>query len=188
VQPLWALFAQNYSAGSAPSQKEIDTARAKLGWEKLSVSSEHVSFGKKGMSLTFNGVAQGYIADKVATLLRQEGVRDVLINTGEISAQGISPDGVAWPVSLADGSKVLELSNASIATSAPNGTFFDQDGTVGHILDPRTGMSGGKWPSLSVVDKSAARADGLSTAFCLMDREQIDAIQGAHEVLYGEPI
>ncbi len=74
------------------------------------------------MALTFNGIAQGYIADKVAQLLRREGVTDVLVNTGEINALGVAPDGGAWPIKLAD--QTRGLTNAAIATSAPSGTFF----------------------------------------------------------------
>lgn len=188
VQPLWALYAKKYAAGSAPKQSEIKAAQAKTGWSNLSVSPEMIVFNKPGMALTFNGIAQGYIADKVANLLRQVGVQNVLVNTGEISAVGVSPSGAAWPITLANRGQKLELSNAAIATSAPGGTFFDQAGTAGHILDPRTGLPGGKWQSLSVIDKSAARADGLSTAFCLMDKSQIQAVAGAHEVVFGAAI
>ncbi len=183
VQPLWALYAQKYAAESKPSAIEIDAAKTKVGFQHITVSPEMITFAKPGMALTFNGIAQGYIADKVAQLLRREGVTDVLVNTGEINALGVAPDGGAWPIKLAD--QTRGLTNAAIATSAPSGTFFDQEGQVGHILDPRTGLPGGKWHSISVIDKSAARADGLSTAFCLMNQEQIQAISGAHEVIFG---
>lgn len=184
IQPLWALYAQRYAAGAKPSKAEIADARSRVGFQYITVSPEMVSFSKPGMALTFNGIAQGYIADKVAHLLRREGVTDVLVNTGEINAIGIAPDGGAWPITLADQQR--QLSNAAIATSAPNGTFFDQQGIVGHILDPRTGLPGGNWQTISVIDKSAARADGLSTAFCLMSKEQIHAVSGTHEVVFGE--
>lgn len=184
VQPLWALYAQKYVAGANPSKAEIADARSRVGFQNITVSPEMVSFSKPGMALTFNGIAQGYIADKVAQLLRREGVTDVLVNTGEINAIGIAPDGGAWPITLADQQR--QLSNAAIATSAPNGTFFDQQGIVGHILDPRTGLPGGNWQTISVIDKSAARADGLSTAFCLMSKEQIQAVSGTHEVVFGK--
>lgn len=188
VQPLWALHAQKYAAGQQPTTKEIRAARERAGWDNLSIAPARIAFSKPGMAITFNGIAQGYIADKVADLLRQEGVKNVLVNTGEISAQGLSPSGTPWPVSLAYSEQQIDLSNAAIATSSPAGTVFDQKGHAGHILDPKTGLSGGKWHSLSVIDKSAARADGLSTAFCLMDKAHIQAVPGAHKLIFGEPI
>ena len=57
------------------------------------------------MALTLNGIAQGYIADRVVALLRAEGLSDVLVNTGELRALGGHPDGGGWPVSLNDGKR-----------------------------------------------------------------------------------
>jgi len=127
------------------------------------------------MALTLNGIAQGFIADKVAAFFRAQGVENVMVNTGEIMAVGRAPDGNPWPVTIAhsDG-QIVPLSNAAIATSAPLGTTFDAAGAIGHILDPRTGQHGGLWAQISVAATSAALADGLSTAFCLMDTAEID--------------
>lgn len=61
------------------------------------------------------------------------------------------------------------------ATSAPLGTTFDQSA---HILDPATGMPApAKWRSVSASAPSAAIADALATAACLLpDPEAIDAM------------
>ena len=86
------------------------------------------------------------------------------------------PDGAPWPVTLANtGGQIVPLSNAAIATSAPLGTTFDDLGTVGHILDPRSGQPFGQWKQVSVSATTAAVADGLSTAFCLMTKAEITA-------------
>jgi len=148
----------------------------RTGWQHVRYSSTEVSFSRDGMGLTLNGIAQGYIADRVTQLFKDNGVTNVMVNTGEISAMGAAPDGDAWRVKLGstDGNSVL-LNNAAIATSAPLGTTFDAAGALGHILDPRTGMPGGIWSQVSVVSKSAAIADGLSTAFCLMEKAAVNA-------------
>jgi thiamine biosynthesis lipoprotein len=100
----------------------------------------------------------------------------VLVNTGEIMAVGTAPNGSPWPVTIANiGGQSIPLSNVALATSAPLGTFFDAAGSVGHILDPRTGLAGGQWAQVSVTATSAALADGLSTAFCLLDEAEIRA-------------
>lgn len=44
---------------------------------------------------------------------------------------------------------------------------------VGLALDPRTGRPGARWRQVSVIAPEAARADGLSTAFCLMEEPDI---------------
>ncbi|MFD1810237.1 FAD:protein FMN transferase [Gemmobacter lanyuensis] len=57
-----------------------------------------------------------------------------------------------------------------MATSAPLGTTFDAAGRVGHILNPLTGLAGAaQWRGVSISAPSAALADALSTAACLME-------------------
>lgn len=181
VQPIWALYAEHAAVGGRPSADAISARLLKTGLENVTWSAAQVSFAKPGMQLTLNGIAQGFIADKVADILRAEGVKNVLVNTGEIAALGVNPDGAAWPVGL-QGGHVLHLSDRAIATSAPLGTTFDQAATIGHILDPRTGMPASLWSRISVISTSACRADALSTAFCVMARTDIDrALEGTSE-------
>ncbi len=174
IQPLWALYAENAAAGTQPDAKQIAAVKARTGWNNVQFSPLEVSFAKPGMALTLNGIAQGFIADKVAALFRAQGIRNVLVNTGEFMALGNAPDGAPWPVKIAntDG-RVVPLSNAAVATSAPLGTTFDDSGALGHILDPRTGQPGGHWSQVTVAATTAATADGLSTAFCLMSADEI---------------
>ena len=137
------------------------------------------------MALTLNGIAQGYIADRVAQMLMDKGLTNVLIDTGEFRALGPHPDGRAWPVTLATGGEV-PLDTRALATSAPLGTTFDEYTRVGHIIDPRTGRpTRSNWREISVSAASAAVADALSTAACLLEtRDEIDTFvaqfQNAH--------
>jgi len=168
VQPLWALHAERYAAGQIPTDAEIAETRRKVGWEKVRLDEDEVAIGP-GMALTLNGIAQGYIADRVAGLLRAEGLDNLLVNTGEYRAVGATPAGAAWPITLAPSGRELALRDRALATSAPLGTTFDQAGMVGHILDPHTGRPvHSAWASVSISAGSAALADALSTAACLI--------------------
>ncbi|ACM04310.1 FAD:protein FMN transferase [Cereibacter sphaeroides] len=179
VQPLWQLHAARFAAGAPPSAEEIAAARARTGWERVVFDADEVRLGR-GMALTLNGIAQGYIADRVAALLTAEGLRDVLVDTGELAAPAGRPGGGGWPVTLAEEAGHLELRSAALASSAPLGTTFDGEGRAGHILDPRTGRPGPvRWRLVSVTGPSAALADAASTAFCLMDRAEIEAALAA---------
>ncbi|VAW14946.1 Nitrous oxide reductase maturation periplasmic protein NosX [hydrothermal vent metagenome] len=176
VQALWALYARQYSKGGPPSPEQISQARTITGWAQVEYGSEKISIRRTGVQLTLNGIAQGYIADRIAAFFRRNGVTDVLINTGEIVGLGNAPGGAPWQVKLDDDKNTgLPLRNAAIATSAPLGTVFDDGGEAGHIIDPRTGKPGGTWSKVTVVSRLAAEADGLSTGFCLMSRPQIMA-------------
>jgi len=184
IQPLWQLHAQAASENRDPTAGELAEGLALSGWGKLRFSAREVAFARPGMAMTFNGIAQGYIADRVAALLRGRGLTDVLVDMGEIVALGRRPDGSAWRAGLAtpEGAIVREvrLAERALATSAPLGTLLDRAGRVGHILDPRSGRPGGHWRLVSVAAGRAALADGLSTACCLLPRPAIDAALAAH--------
>ncbi|MEX3007842.1 FAD:protein FMN transferase [Hoeflea sp. TYP-13] len=184
IQALWQLYARATSNGSVPSASEIEATRKRCGWEHLIRHGGSVSFARDDMALTLNGIAQGYITDKVAALLRQRGLTDIAIDMGEVVALGRGPAGESWRagISAPDGTIVrqIPLENRALATSAPLGTVLDPSGSIGHILDPLTGKPGGHWKLVSVSAERAALADGLSTAFCLMPRIEIDAVVAAN--------
>ncbi|MDR5653642.1 FAD:protein FMN transferase [Ruixingdingia sedimenti] len=175
VQPLWSLYAERHAAGGAPTRADIAATLPLVGWHGVAVDSTAIRL-QPGMALTLNGIAQGYIADRVAALLRAEGLTDVLVNTGEMRAIGGRPGGGDWPVRI-EGGGDFPLHEDALATSAPRGTVFDAAGTVGHILDPRDGLPApAQWRSVSIAAPLAAVADALSTAACLMpDRAAVEA-------------
>ena len=168
VQPLWALYAETAVQGRLPTGEEREAALARTGWKNLRIGPDRIGMAP-GMALTLNGIAQGYIADRVAALLEAEGLADILIDTGEFRALGGDPRGGDWPVHLAQGGQVA-LRGRALATSSPLGTTFDAAGRIGHILDPRTGTPAVPvWRAVSISAPSAALADALSTAACLME-------------------
>lgn len=170
VQPLWQAFAKH---GGNPDHRLVRGAREQVGWHLVNYSIGEIEFSRPGMQLTLNGIAQGFITDRVSALLRSEGLENAVVNIGEISAMGHKPGGNGWRVGLAANSDevptdFVEMKDRCVATSAPLGTTFD--GVKSHIICPVTGRpvrSG--WQRVSVVHRSAAIADGLSTAAIMMD-------------------
>ncbi|MDF1872048.1 FAD:protein FMN transferase [Vannielia sp.] len=168
VQPLWRLLAKAYGAGRAADAAEIADARAKIGFDRVSFDTGKIILSA-GQQLTLNGIAQGYIADRVALLMRAEGISDVLVDTGEIVAMGAPKGQAAWPVTIVGEVKARALSGRAMATSAPFGTRLSAEGQIGHILDPR-----GAAPHITnirqvtVSAKSAAFADAISTGLCVV--------------------
>ena len=181
IQPLWKCYADASAQGLLPGAAARATANALTGWQHVTFASTAITL-RKGMALTLNGIAQGFIADRIAEMLIDEGLDNILINTGEFRAVGTLPNGTAWPVKLTSGGEV-PLATRAIATSAPLGTTFDERARVGHILDPRSGLpSPGIWQEITVSAKSAALADALSTAACLCDtRAEVDGFLAAFQ-------
>lgn len=168
VQPLWQALAEGGDA---------DAARALVNWDGLRIDAGELRLARPGMALTLNGVAQGYISDRIAALLKGQGYGNVLVDIGEIVALGTKDGGAPWRAGIAaPGGRILRrmsLSDRALATSATEGMLLGNGQS--HILHPDGGS--GRHRVVSVSARTAALADGLSTALCLLDeREAQDAI------------
>jgi thiamine biosynthesis lipoprotein len=186
VQPLWACYCEHFTARpndvSPPPPEKLDAALQLVGWSKVQTSRDRIVFENPGMALTLNGIAQGYITDRIVDLLHQAGIENCLVDMGEIRAIGAHPDGEPWhaalhgPSNSAQNPVMIDFSNKAVATSAAYGFQFDKSGDCNHIFNPVTGRCADPSRSLSVISDTAAFADALSTAFALMDNRQITEV------------
>ena len=164
IQPLWQAIA----TGTDSTQ-----ARTKIGWSRLTLCPQEIRLSP-GQALTLNGIAQGWAADRISALLAANGYTNAMIDMGEISALGLREDGQSWQARITDanGTALADttLTNRALATSSPMGTRIGTGQP--HILHPQGQAP--QWQTASVSAKSAALADALSTAFCLMPRPAID--------------
>lgn len=193
VQPLWTLyrahFAQQQGAAAGPPARAVRAALGRVGYTRLTVTPERVALGQPGMALTLNGIAQGYITDRLAALLRARGVEHVLVDMGEHYGLGSHPDHRPWRVAIRDPRQVtgllaeVPLTDRALATSGGYGLSFDSAGRFHHLFDPRTGDCTRRYLSVSVAHPSATIADALSTAFSAMPREAIAALVRAEPAL-----
>jgi FAD:protein FMN transferase len=182
IQPLWELYARHFSSPGAdpkgPPRAAIGKAKALIGWRKIDIDGAAIRFREPGMAVSLNGIAQGYITDRIGDLLRRRGFQHVLINMGEQLALGPKWDGESWRAGIADpaepGKVLLELpvTRGAIATSGGYGYHFDGAGRLAHILDPGTGAPAGRWASVTVLADRAATADGLSTTLAVVPAER----------------
>ncbi|WP_246723767.1 FAD:protein FMN transferase [Rhizobium sp. ARZ01] len=186
IQPLWALYARHFVSADAdpagPTPEEIRSAVALAGFDKVHFDRNRVAFSRPGMAVTLNGIAQGYVTDRIVMLLRDAGVTSSLVDMGENSAIGSKADGSPWRIGLAsfeneaEPDLVLDVTDRSVATSSGAGFLFDPAGRFSHILDPRTGTTARQYERVSVVAPLAATADALSTAFALMTPVEISSL------------
>lgn len=207
VQSYWQGLASQQTAAVEKGFKVVPTSRAIPGeavavlsesanWKHVRYNSSEVAFGRPDMAITLNGIAQGYVTERIANLFREHGYHDVLVDIGEIAALGHREDAQAWKVGIAerqDGAaeESVALTDLSVATSAPLGQIFDArmevtdtgtgdakaataDVATGHIINPRTGAPCiSPWRRLSVIHRSATVADGLSTGLVMHDKAGI---------------
>jgi thiamine biosynthesis lipoprotein len=184
VQPLWQLYAAHFAAAAAdpagPAPEAVAAARGLVDWRAVEVSPASIRLARPGMAVTLNGIAQGYVTDRVADLLREAGMTQVLVDLGEIRALAGHPDGRPWRVGLEGAAwREIELVDMAVATSAGSGTVFDRSGCFHHLFDPATGRSAGHWRSVSVVAPRATVADALSTTLSIVAPAAAEAVLAA---------
>lgn len=152
-----------------------------LGMDKVQVDGGSVRL-KNGAQITLNGIAQGYMTDRISNLLKDAGARHVLVNLGEYRAIGSKETGEPWVIGLRDPDRLwrttrnVELEDRALATSASTGFLFGRDLSHHHLFDPRTGGSANHHRSVSVLAPTAALADGLSTALSALTVEEIPPV------------
>ncbi|MFO1025134.1 MAG: FAD:protein FMN transferase [Acetobacteraceae bacterium] len=186
VQPLWDVYAAHFArAGADPSgppQAAIAAALRRIGHQRIVLDPARIAFAEPAMAVTLNGIAQGYVTDRVVALLRRAGIAHALVDMGETCAIGSHPDGAPWSVGIEDpfspgsAAERISLRNHAVATSGGYGTRFDATGRFNHIFDPASGATSWRYKAVSVIARDATTADALSTAMTLLPLAQCEAL------------
>ncbi|MDD6253023.1 MAG: FAD:protein FMN transferase [Bacteroidales bacterium] len=194
--PLFDIWGFGFTSDSLPSKSIIDSVMADCGMGRLKpeVPLPYEGNSIKGTDLlsdgssevppvlNFNAVAQGYSCDLVATYLYSIGVKDMLVDIGEIYCDGLNPAGKPWKVGIdrpvdgnnvpgADLDGVWESSGGpcGIVTSGNYRKFYIRNGhKYSHTLDPRTGHPvEHNLLSATIVASNATDADAYAT-YCMV--------------------
>ena len=182
VQPLWRLYSTAAAHGKLPDDASRRHAQVLVDWRQLAFDQDVVRLRRPGMSLTLNGLAQGYAADLALAAVQAHGIRDVLLDTGEFVARGQKPRRRPWILGVRDPrdadvlAATLYVQGCSVATSGDYECTFTPDYRHHHIFDPSLGDSPDELASVTVLAPTGLLADGLSTAFMVMGWERAHAL------------
>jgi thiamine biosynthesis lipoprotein len=162
VQPLVDLLRSSHGQ-PAPADREC--AAGLVGASRLRLDGRRIAFDREGMGVTLDGIAKGYIVDRMADVLARHGIRRFLINGGgDIRARGGKEDGRPWTIGVRDPEDpeglcdVVSLSDGALATSGNYERPFP------HIVDAGDGRASRASQSASVCAPDAMAADALATA------------------------
>ena len=211
--PLYDLWGFGFKNGSLPTAQQVDSVMSLCGMglcresindfvgkETAPESLYLESHGSAFPQLNYNAIAQGYSCDLVAGYLYSVGVRDMMVNIGEIFCDGKNPSGVAWTIGIdrpEDGNNELgaQLQGVFSVPEGPHGVvtsgnyrkFYVKDGKkYAHTVDPRTG-----YPvthnllSATIVAPDAMIADAYATYCMVIGFEEAKAFIESREDLEG---
>nr|WP_239482054.1 FAD:protein FMN transferase [Pseudomonas insulae] len=183
VEPLMNLwgFGPQSRGERVPGTVEIEQVRRLVGHQHLRVDGAQLC-KDAAVQLDFDSIAAGYTVDRVAAQLEALGLRSYLLDiTGELKVRGRKPDGSSWRVAIEtpredrlEAERVLELDGYGVSTSGDYRKYFTADGRrYSHTFDPRSGAPvEHDLASVTVVDGSALRADGLSTLLMVLGAQR----------------
>jgi thiamine biosynthesis lipoprotein len=182
VQPMWELFAACQKQGRLPVASEIAEAHACIDWRSVEISNDSIRLNAPATAITLNGIAQGFAADRAIAALREFGVENALVNSGEVGSLGGKSDGPDWTVGIqhprepAAFISLAALRGRSLATSGDYETTISPDFSKHHIFDPRTGESPSELASVSIAAPTAMQADALSTTAMVLGADRTLAL------------
>ena len=183
--PLYDLWGFGFKSGEFPDEGQIAEALAR---------------SKEGKIFNFNAIAQGYSCDLIASYLYSIGVKDMLVDIGEIYCDGLNPSGKGWAIGVDEpidgndtpGAKLNSIWRSDggpcgIVTSGNYRKFYIREGKkYAHTIDPQSGRPvEHNLLSATIIAPTAAQADAYATACMVMGPEKAREFIESHDGIEG---
>ena len=186
-----------FRSDTKPTTAAIDSIRQFVGYNKVRLHLGRIEKQDPRLMLDCSAIAKGYGVDCVAALLRQEGVKNFMVEIGgEVITSGINPERLPWRIGVVKPTDdslqvnqelqtVLNVTNRAMATSGNYRNFYYRDGRkYAHTIDPKTGKPvAHSLLSATVLANNCATADAYATAFMVMGIEKAKALLKQHPEL-----
>lgn len=197
VTSLWDFY-----RGIVPSRLELSRALPHVGYGKISLGmsatgAPALAIEDPDTVLDLGGVAKGYIADDLASLLERHGVRRFVMNLGGnvLVRGGRAGDGDCcppvcpgdpWKIGIVNPldpecfRAVIDVTDGSVVTSGLHERRFTRGGvSYHHILSPQTGVPvKTDVTSATIVASRSMDCDGYSTtALMLGTKRALDVVE-----------
>ena len=211
--PLFDIWGFGFKSGEMPDDSKVMETMAVSGMKRLtndirSAAQDGTLTGAELLlndspvapKLNYNAIAQGYSCDVVAAYLYSLGVKDMMVDIGEIFCDGRNPSGKPWTIGIdrpADGNNAIGADLQGIfripsgaygvVTSGNYRKYYIRDGKkYAHTIDPRTG-----YPvthnllSATVLASDATSADAYATYCMVVGLEEAEEFLSSREDLEG---
>lgn len=184
IGPIVKLWNIGTPEAAIPDEKILSEKLNLVDYNNLTLNKEKstAKLELSGMIVDLGGIAKGYAADEVYSILKKHGVNHAIINLGgNILALGTNVNNQPWKIGIQDPYNtrndylgIVEVADKSVVTSGIYERYFEQDGVrYHHILDPQTGYPADNGiAGVSIITDKSIDADGLSTSTFLLGVEK----------------
>ncbi|MBK7847554.1 MAG: FAD:protein FMN transferase [Zoogloea sp.] len=168
---LWGFHTDTFTPARPARDALAAAIKARPSMADLTINGSTGSSRNRAVQIDLCGYAKGYALDRAATLLRQRGISNALINIGgNVMALG-SKGEYPWRVGIQHPREARPLASLplrdgeAIGTSGDYQRFFELDGErYCHLLDPRSGMPARGTQAVTVLITPRPGAGTLSDA------------------------
>ena len=179
---LWGFQPDEFKAILPDSKALAAWQKTKPGIADLQIDSGTVKSQNPDVSLDFGGYLKGVALDRAASLLRENGINNALINIGgNVMALG-TKNGEPWRVGIQHPRQpgplaTLKLRDGeAIGTSGDYQRYFELNGKrYCHLLDPRSGVPVMHTQALTVLvtprPSAGTLSDGASKPLFITGRD-----------------
>lgn len=198
VGPLVVLWRMRLKEGKVPADDELARVRPRVNYKNIIIDKKAstIFLKKTGMIMDFGGM-KGYMADRMADIIKKRGIQNAIIAVaGDIWVLGRRADGTPWRIGVQHPREhdktlaVLELSDKYVSTSGDYERFVIREKKRHHhIIDPRTGKPSKGVISVTLIGDKGAFIDPLAKVpFILGPEEGLKLVKklGAEAIIVDE--
>jgi len=181
VQPLWTHYYSHFilnGKSNFPDDEILKNIKQSINWQNVVIENNTVIL-KNDASITLNGIAQGWITDKVVEIINKNNIKNTLVDFGETFASGSYEGKRPWNIQIQSSegiNTVIKLTNKAVATSSASGTMFEPTKKYNHIFNPKTGLSTTNFDTVSIISNKAWLSDCIATSALLLSRKKLKVL------------
>jgi thiamine biosynthesis lipoprotein len=168
---LWGFHTDTFVPRLPDPAQVAALLKAAPSMADLIIAGTTVKSRNPAVELDLGGYAKGYALDRAAAILREQGVKNALINIGgNVMALGAKGDqpwrvGIQHPRSPQPLAALPLYDGEAIGTSGDYQRYFELDGKrYSHLLDPRTGAPASGTEAVTILITPRPNAGALSDA------------------------
>lgn len=199
VGPLLRLWGFYREKGHLPSPQEIRRVRSLVNYREIEIDRPggRGRLKRPGMAVDLGGIAKGYAVDKAVEALKKNGIRQGMVNTGDLYAFGESKEKGPWRIGLQHPRKrgeiatILEVEDRAVATSGNYERYFVLKGKrYAHIFDPRTGWPTQGMASVTILADRTMEAEALAVSVFVLGPQRglglVNRLPGVEAIIIAE--